>query len=486
MPDVPQSRIRPLNTAAIHPGGQLVLYWMVATRRLQHNFALQRAVEHARQLHRPLVILEALRCDYRWACDRFHGFILDGMRDHRALLARRRVLYHPYVELERGQGKGLLAEIGRLACVVVTDDFPTFFFPRMLDAAAHQLTVRLEAVDSAGIMPIRLFDRAFPTAHAFRRQLQRRLPAELGLPPAADPLRGLRVPRLAALPRHITRRWPAATPELLAAGDVLARLPIDHAVGRTTTRGGHRAAQALWRAFLQHGLLRYHDQRNDLDHEATSQLSAHLHFGHIGSQQLVHDLLAHEGFHRELLSPDTRGRREGWWGLSPGAEAFLDQLITWRELGFNMCAVRADHDQYRSLPPWARETLAQHQDDPRPRRYTLEQFEQAATHDPLWNAAQRQLQREGRIHNYLRMLWGKKILQWTRRPREALRVMIELNNRLALDGRDPNSYSGIFWILGRYDRAWGPQRPVFGKVRYMSSDNTRRKLRVQDYLQRHR
>ena len=155
--------------------------------------------------------------------------------------------------------------------------------------------------------------------------------------------------------------------------------------------------------------------------------------------------------------------------------------MTWRELGYNMSSHRDDYDQYESLPDWVQATLAKHEGDPREQVYSLDEFATAATHDPLWNAAQTQLVREGRIHNYLRMLWGKKILEWSATPRDALATMIELNNRYALDGRNPNSYSGIFWTLGRYDRPWGPERPIFGSVRYMSSDNTRKKLRANDY-----
>jgi deoxyribodipyrimidine photo-lyase len=172
--------------------------------------------------------------------------------------------------------------------------------------------------------------------------------------------------------------------------------------------------------------------------------------------------------------------------MSPSAEAFLDQLVTWRELGFNMSCQRDDHDRWESLPEWAKATLTKHASDPRPHVYTLEELEAGRTHDALWNAAQTQLVREGRIHNYLRMLWGKKILEWTPCPREALDVMIELNNKYAVDGRDPNSSSGIFWVLGRYDRPWGPERPVFGKVRYMTSRNTRRKIRVRGYLEKYK
>ena len=185
------------------------------------------------------------------------------------------------------------------------------------------------------------------------------------------------------------------------------------------------------------------------------------------------------------LSQKTTGGRSGWWGMSEAAEAFLDQLVTWREVGFNMCLRREDYDRYDSLPDWALRTLKQHERDPRPYLYSLEDFENARTHDPLWNAAQIQLLREGGLHNYLRMLWGKKILEWTPSPRIALDTMIELNNKYALDGRDPNSYSGIFWVLGRYDRAWGPERSVFGKVRYMSSKNTARKLQLRNYLMKY-
>jgi deoxyribodipyrimidine photo-lyase len=185
--------------------------------------------------------------------------------------------------------------------------------------------------------------------------------------------------------------------------------------------------------------------------------------------------------HRDHWSPDKlskkpTGSREGWWGASPAAEAFLDQLVTWREVGYNFASHREDYDRYESLPDWAQKTLATHARDHRTKVYSLDEFAAGATHDRLWNAAQNQLREHGRLHNYLRMLWGKKILEWTVSPQEALQVMITLNDKYAVDGRDPNSYSGIFWVLGRYDRAWGPERKIFGKVRYMSSENTARKV----------
>ena len=151
-------------------------------------------------------------------------------------------------------------------------------------------------------------------------------------------------------------------------------------------------------------------------------------------------------------------------------------------MGFNFAANREDYDQYESLPDWARASLDAHASDTREHLYTLAELEAANTYDPVWNAAQRQLVQEGRMHNYLRMLWGKKFLEWSPSPRAALATLIELNNKYAVDGRDPNSYSGIFWTLGRFDRPWGPERPIFGVIRYMTSQSTARKFKVGDYL----
>jgi deoxyribodipyrimidine photo-lyase len=262
-------------------------------------------------------------------------------------------------------------------------------------------------------------------------------------------------------------------------------LPIDHRISASPTRGGEAAARATLRGFLNRPLARYSELRNEPDEDASSGLSPFLHFGHISPHQIFSELMKRERWSDRKLALRAAGRRAGWWGVSPAAEEFLDQLVTWRELGFQASSHSLDYDRYESLPSWAVATLEQHARDERSESYTLKHFAAARTRDPLWNAAQCQLLAEGRIHNYLRMLWGKKILEWSPSPRAALETMIELNNRYALDGRDPNSYSGIFWCLGRYDRPWGPERPIFGKVRYMSSENTARKLRVKKYLQKY-
>ncbi len=481
---VPEIRVRKCNQAQVNPAGEFVLYWMIAFRRTGWNFSLQRAVEWANRLKKPLLILEALRVGYAWACDRFHGFIVAGMRDNASSCEGRNVLYYPYLEPRPDAGKGLLAALGGHASVVVTDDFPAFFLPRMVAASAEELPVLMEAVDSNGLLPLRAAAKAFPTAYAFRRFLQGNLPRHLEAFPDPDPLGALLVPRMQRVPKFLSSQWPKVSMRLLKAGAAaLGSFPIAHGIGPTGLEGGPVAAHAALGLFLKERLARYLSVRNHPDEDATSGLSPYLHFGHISSHQVFQEIMTREGWSVQRLTKKATGRREGWWGVGPQAEAFLDQLVTWRELGFNMCAHRDDYDRYESLPDWARETLARHASDPRDHTYSLSEFEEGRTHDPLWNAAQMQLVRQGRIHNYLRMLWGKKVLEWSPTPRGALETMVELNNKYALDGRDPNSYSGIFWVLGRYDRPWGPERPVLGKVRYMSSENTARKVRIRGYME---
>lgn len=485
-PTVPAERVRQLNSRQVRGDGQYVLYWMIANRRPGWNFSLDAAVAWATELNKPLVVFEALRCGYRWASDRLHRFIIDGMRVNAAAFAGKAVVYFPYVEPTHDAGVNLLQSLADRSCVVVTDDFPTFFLPKMVIAVARRLSVPLMAVDSNGLYPMHATDQVFPTAYAFRRHLQKQLPPYLTEMPAADPFRNIKLPVLQELPWEITAEWPAASPELLAgdAGE-LQQLPIDHKVSVAPSQGGHVAAKKVLDSFIKHKLANYHEDRNDMERNCTSGLSPYLHFGHIAAHEVFSAIMRHEQWSPNKLSTKASGAREGWWGASPSAEALLDQLITWRELGYNFCSHRSDYDQYDSLPEWAIKTLDKHAADPRPHVYELEDFEHARTHDPLWNAAQRQIVREGRMHNYLRMLWGKKILEWSATPRDAVATMIELNNKYGLDGRNPNSYSGIFWTLGRYDRPWGPERPIFGTIRYMTSDNTARKYNVKPYLQKY-
>lgn len=483
MADVPSIRIRQCNSAPVRAGGDYVLYWMISSRRLTYNFALDRALETCREFRKPLVILEALRCGYQWASDRLHRFVIDGMADNAQACEKFGLFYYPYVEPQHGHGSGLLEALAARACAVVTDEFPCFFLPQMVAAAGRKLSVRLEAVDSNGLLPVRAADHAFARAFDFRRHLQKVLPAHLESFPAANPLSHARLPAAPPLSKTIVSRWPTASASLLAAkNDSLASFPIDHAVAPATLRGGHRAASRQLTNFIEEKLPIYSEEHSDPELLATSGLSPYLHFGHISAHQVFAEIVAREQWAPAKLSLRGNGARTGWWNMSGSAEGFLDQLITWREVGYNFSAHRDDYDRYESLPDWARKTLQEHATDKRSTIYSLAEFAACKTHDPLWNAAQGQLLREGHIHNYMRMLWGKKIIEWSRSPEEALATLIELNNKYGLDGRNPNSYSGIFWCLGRYDRPWGPVRPIFGLIRYMSSENTARKFSVKNYI----
>ncbi len=484
MDGTPASRVHPLNGAPLRRSARHVLYWMVTSRRTRWNHAFDHALDHARTLGLPLIVLEALRVDHPWASERHHAFALAGMRDNRLALEGSGVAYHPYVEPEPGAGRGLLRTLAEGAAVVVTDLYPTFFIPRMQRAAAARLGVRVEAVDSNGLLPLAVAPRSFGAAVHFRRFLQKSLPPLLVRLPSSEPLVESVPPSAGSVPDLVLRRWPAASDGLLAGEPgALGSLPLDHEVKPSPIPGGPVAGETRLREFIDRSLDRYDEEHNHPDAAATSCLSPYLHWGQVSVHQVFRAVAEHEGWSPVRLGRRADGRRSGWWGMRPSAEAFLDELVTWRELGFVYAHHVADHDRWETLPEWAKATLEEHAADAREHVYGLEELRQARTHDEVWNAAQRQLLGEGVIHNYLRMLWGKKILEWTRDPHEALRVMIELNDRYALDGRDPNSYSGICWVLGRFDRGW-PERPIYGKVRSMSSVSIRRKVHLDAYLGR--
>jgi deoxyribodipyrimidine photo-lyase len=257
-------------------------------------------------------------------------------------------------------------------------------------------------------------------------------------------------------------------------------------VGKLAIRGTRAAGLEVMRTFIDRKLMDYGTDRSHPDLDKASGLSAWLHFGKVSEYEVVKAALERQpkGWSMDAMSP-VAGKREGFFGGEPSVESFLDEVITWREVGFHYCHHTPNYDKFESLPDWAIATLEEHAKDVRPVMYTFDQLENSQTHDDVWNAAQRQLREEGIIQNYLRMLWGKKILEWSPDPRTALDWMIELNNKWAIDGRDPNSYSGIFWCLGRFDRPWAPQRPIFGQIRYMSTDSTLKKLKLKQYLKRY-
>ncbi|NLE38913.1 MAG: deoxyribodipyrimidine photolyase, partial [Pirellulaceae bacterium] len=336
MNSVPTIRVRSLRAGPIRVDGRFVLYWMTANRRVRWNFALEYAVERCRELRRPLVVLETLEGGRRWSSTRHHQFVVEGMRINAQRLRTTSALYYPYLASRPAQVQNLLAAMGRHACLVVCDDAPLHEQSLSPDELAGVLSVPLVAVDSIGLLPMRLAERAYPTAYAFRRFVQHALPGELLTMPQANPLSRVRLPSVEPLPGSITRRWRPANELLLSSEPRLSgRLSIDTAVASVATTGGSLAAEGALRRFVRDRLADYAERRNHPDDRVTSELAPYLHFGHVSAHQAFDAVARHEEWSPDRLSEKADGSREGWWGMGESAEAFLDQLVTWRELGVN-------------------------------------------------------------------------------------------------------------------------------------------------------
>lgn len=481
--EIPHYRIRRPSDKPINPNGSYVVYWMTGCRRSTFSFALQRAIRLSQEHSVGLIVLEALRIDYPYASDRFHSFVIQGMLDNREAFEAAGISYLPYVERALNEGKGLLRELSKNAVCVVTDDVVNAFYPRMIQAASQTVSCSLEAVDGDGILPIGEMEQAWPTAHAFRRHLQKRLPPFLSAFPTPQPLKHCDLAPV-SVPVDVLRRWEPLPSDKEECLRLVSTLDIDHSVGVVEQVGGEREARKRLKTFLEDGLERY-TERNHPDENIGSTLSAYLHFGQISSFEILQRIFKQHRWSPDLAASKATGSRSGWWGLPADIESFLDQIVTWRELGRTWAVHRPDdYMAFQSIPSWAQESLRLHASDPRPAIYSEEELEYGKTSDQIWNAAQQQLVKMGAVHNYVRMLWGKNVMAWTQNPEEAARILVHLNDKWALDGRDPNSYSGIFWVFGRHDRAWGPERPIYGKVRYMTSANTKRKLKMDRWLAR--
>ena len=457
---VDPARVHAVRGGEASARGEFVLYWCQVVHRVPFNHALHAAIALGNHLRKPVVCYQALRPDYPHASDRIHAFALDGLTELGAALRRRGVPH--WLELPRSpaEHRPRLAELGRRAAAVVSDWHPTFVVPRHLAAASRVLEVPLLAIDASCVVPARCIPTAQVGAYALRPKLRKLWPSYLGRLPAGP------LPAHAAAAARLDPGF-ALEKDPGRARRELARFRIDHSVPPVASRpGGRRRALADLRRFVERGLHDFHTARNQPAGRSNSGLSAALHWGWLYAGEVAAAAL-------DALGPDH-----------PGVQAFLEELLVRRELAFNYCLHTAPADQLRlaSLPAWARRTLQDHSRDGREHLYTRDQLERGETADPLWNAAQAQLRAEGRIAGYLRMLWGKKILEWSPGPQEALDRIAWLNDRYALDGRDAVSVANFMWVLGLHDRPF-QERPVLGKVRPMSSRRTAEKLDVRSYLE---
>jgi len=431
------TRVQLLNSAPFRAGAGYVLYWAQVNRRATWNHGLAYAVDLANQAGLPVLFYEGLTCDYPYASDRLDAFILEGVPDTRRELRRLGIGYQFYHRRSRNDPNDILYRLAKDAAALVTDQYPLFPAQRYNASVPGKIGIPYYAVDSSCIVPMSRFDKREYAAYTIRPKIKKLLPEYL------RPLPVMRV-------RH---KFPGNTP----------RFDPSASAGVSGFRGGAVAAHQRLRHFLKHNLHRYASFSNQPSENATSGLSPYLHFGHISSLEIA---LAVQDYAREhKLLPDE----------------FLEELIVRRELAFNFARFTEHPDSLNALPDWARKTLAKHVSDRRGHIYSRDQFENAQTHDPLWNAAQRELLVTGKIHGYYRMYWGKKIIEWSRTTAEALATALYLNDRYALDGRDPNSCTNILWCFGLHDRPWA-ERPIFGQVRYMSYEGMRRKTDVDAYI----
>lgn len=440
-------RLRLLNPLPIRPAGRYVLYWIQANRRVEFNHALNHAIELANQLDLPLLCYEELDCAQPFASDRFHVFHLEGVPETAAALGALGAGYCFYLRPTRRQPASMLPALAQYAAAAVTDDHPTLM-------QARELPVRLEAVDSSCVVPMACIPEQAYAAYSIRPKIHKLLPLFQKAPPQAR----LRRRHADPLPAwHTTVRR-----EEIA--DLVRSCEVDHSVGASLTyRGGREAAEQHLRRFLDERLRLYARLKNEPSAHATSELSPYLHWGWISALEVAIET----------------GRQAASKKLMAGE--FLEELIVRRELAFNFARHSPHWKSLEALPEWARRTLREHARDRRPHLYSRQQFCAAETHDVLWNATQKEMLLRGKIHSYYRMYWGKKIIEWSRKPEEALETMIEIHDRWALDGRDPNTYTNILWCFGLHDRPW-PERPVFGKVRTMTLEGMRRKTDVDAYV----
>ncbi len=486
-------RMRTFGT--MNDDGSCIVYWMISARRTTYNHALEHAISCAHAENIPLVVVEPLALKHKWTNDRFHTFVLQGMVDNKAACENSGVTYIPYVETKPKEAKSLLQTWMQHAKILVIDDYPTYYPRKVIEHAISFGSCEVRCIDSNGFIGMHSADRDFTTAYSLRRHLHKTILDHMQDFPLRAPLKqaqGLAKMPFSEIERIFSQSNTPITPyEFLwrasqtdgIGKEALSVLSIDHSVAPVShIKGGQKQALINWVDFFENKLERYHEDRNHPELNGASGLSPYLHFGHISVHKILSDIFRKHHWDISKIQYPNDGRRSGWWNLPHPVEAFLDQIITWRDLGFIHCSRYPNHAEYSSLPEWAKTTLSEHLSDEREYIYTFEEFENAETHDELWNAAQHQLMKDGVIQNYLRMLWGKKILEWTPDPQTAMEYMVALNDKWALDGRDPNSYTGIGWVLGKFDRAWN-ERKVFGKIRCMTTPSTKRKYSTKNYIQ---
>ena len=427
--------------------GKFVLYWMQQSQRAEWNPALEFAVEQANALRLPTLVGFALTA-FPGANGRHYRFMLEGLRETEKRLAARGI----GLCIRQGPPEEIVPELAKNAALLVGDVGYLRVQRAWRAAVAQRVSCPVVWVEGDAVVPVAVVsDHAEFAARTIRPKIHRLLGEFL------KPLKPVKVAVPFAGP--VKNSLDLSDPDALGR-----RLGVDDSVPAAAAVGGATAAHRLLDRFVAHRLAEYAEAASDPVADGCSGLSPYLHFGQISPLEIALRVQAAD-------APRV------------ATDAFLEQLIVRRELSLNACWFNPGYDRYDTLPAWALKTLDPHRKDKREFVYSRAQWEAGATHDPCWNAAQAEMVRTGRMHNYMRMYWGKKILEWSRTPEEAFETALFLNDKYELDGRDPNGCVGVAWCFGLHDRPW-TERPVFGTIRYMNANGLRRRFDVQAYVER--
>jgi len=443
----PHSRVKNLNQKT-QRNGEFVLYWMQSSQRVQENWALTHAIETANSLDLPLVVYFGLTAEFPEANYRHYWFMLEGLREVHDELEE---LGIKFLVRATSPAEGVVALSERAACVVVDRGYLRLNREWYQYAAEHMGVPLIQVEDNVVVPVEEASDKEEYAAATIRPKLYRKIGDFLELPPQVK----LKKSSLQLKLDSVSLDNPDKILEQLKINPTVNKSPI--------FRGGTSDAKQHLKDFLKNNVWTYTNRGTTPDNDCASQLSPYLHFGQISPIYIGKQTL-------EATKSTVRHR-------------FLEELIVRRELAVNFIYYNKNYDSFACLPEWAKKTLEAHGADPRPYLYTRAQLETAQTDDPYWNAAQNEMVSAGKMNGYMRMYWGKKIIEWTKSPAEAFEVALYLNNRYELDGRDPNGYTGVAWCFGKHDHPWA-ERAVFGKVRYMNAAGLERKFKMVSYRAR--
>jgi deoxyribodipyrimidine photo-lyase len=439
-----KERIKALNRKEVKKGAY-VLYWMQASQRAEYNHALEYAIIKANELRQPIIVFFGITDNFPEANERHYTFMLEGLKEVKQSLEKRGI---QMVILHQSPEMGAV-RLAKKASLVIVDRGYLRIQRKWRNDVANQINCSLIQVESDIVVPVEeVSNKEEYAAATIRPKIHRKLSHFLVPLKQGDPV-------IDSLSLDV-ESFPIENID-----KALSKLHIDRSVKRVNSfQGGTKEALKHLELFLEGKLNRFPELRNDPTIDYLSHMSPYLHFGQISPLFIA------------LEVKQTK---------SSGVEAFLEELIMRRELSMNFAFYNKKYDSYEAVPEWARKSLRSHQKDKRQYLYHLEELEQAKTHDPYWNAAQREMVIKGKMNGYMRMYWGKKILEWSKKPEEAFRVALYLNNKYELDGRDPNGFTGVAWCFGKHDRPWG-ERPIFGNVRYMNDKGLKRKFDADKYV----